>query len=108
MKAAVVAGRRGRTLWADALRPGRMRDATAVRNEAVDACFQRFPDVEVLLDDGYLGLSRHHRGQAHRPENHGREHCPAESSDGNATGTNTPPTASPSNTPSPTTSPGGN
>ncbi|MFK4548203.1 hypothetical protein RKD29_007799 [Streptomyces tendae] len=26
-----------------------------------------FPDVEVLLDDGYLGLSRDHRGQAITP-----------------------------------------
>ncbi len=64
MKATVIADRRGRTLWTDALRPGRMHDATAARNEGIASCFQHFPDVEVLLDDGYLGLSRDHRGQA--------------------------------------------
>lgn len=53
MKATVIADRQGRTLWSDALRPGRMHDATATRNEGIGVCFQHFPDVEVLLDDGY-------------------------------------------------------
>lgn len=44
-----------------------MHDATAARNEGIAVCFQHFPDVEVLLDDGYLGLSRDHRGQAITP-----------------------------------------
>ncbi|WP_405968877.1 transposase (plasmid) [Streptomyces sp. NBC_00015] len=64
MKATVIADDQGRTLWTDALRPGRMHDATAARNEGIAICFQHFPDVEVLLDDGYLSLSRDHRGQA--------------------------------------------
>lgn len=67
MKATVIADWRGRTLWTDALRPGRMHDATAARNEGIAVCFRHFPDVEVLLDDGYLGLSRDHRGQAITP-----------------------------------------
>ncbi|GGR65764.1 transposase [Streptomyces aurantiogriseus] len=67
MKATVIADWRGRTLWTDTLRPGRMHDATAARNEGIAVCFQYFPDVEVLLDDGYLGLSRGHRGQAITP-----------------------------------------
>lgn len=67
MKATVIADWRGRTLWSDALRPGRMHDATAARNEGIAICFQHFPDVEVLLDDGYLGLSRDHRGQPITP-----------------------------------------
>lgn len=67
MKATVIADWRGRTLWTDTLRPGRMHDATAARTEGIAVCFQRFPDVEVLLDDGYLGLSRDHRGQAITP-----------------------------------------
>lgn len=67
------------TLWIDALRPGRTHDATAARNEGVAICFRHVPDVEVLLDDGYLGLSRDHRGQAITPpRNPDREHCPAE------------------------------
>lgn len=67
MKATVVADYQGRTLWTDALRPGRMHDATAARTEGIDICFRQFPDVEVLLDDGYLGLRRDHPGQALTP-----------------------------------------
>ncbi|MEV6477997.1 transposase family protein [Streptomyces sp. NPDC051657] len=67
MKATVIADRRGRTVWADTLRPGRMHDVTATRNEDIAVCFQYFSDVEVLLDDGYLSLSRGHRGQAITP-----------------------------------------
>lgn len=67
MKATVVADRQGRPLWADALRPGRMHDATAARNEGIAVCFQHFPGVEVLLDDGYLGLRRDHPGKAITP-----------------------------------------
>ncbi len=67
MKATVIADDQGRTLWTDALRPGRMHDATAARNEGIAICFQHFPEVEVLLDDDYLGLSRDHRGQAITP-----------------------------------------
>ncbi|WP_385625546.1 transposase (plasmid) [Streptomyces sp. P8-A8] len=67
MKATIVADHQGRTLWTDALRPGRMHDATAARNEGIGTCFRHFPDVEVLLDDGYLGLRRDHPGQAVTP-----------------------------------------
>lgn len=64
MKATVIADWRGRTLWTDTLRPGRMHDATAARNnKGIAVCFQHFPDVKVLLDDGCLGLSRNHRGR---------------------------------------------
>ncbi|WSU86913.1 hypothetical protein OG215_38545 (plasmid) [Streptomyces globisporus] len=44
-----------------------MHDATAARNEGTAICSQHFPDVEVLRDNGYLGLSRDHRGQAITP-----------------------------------------
>ncbi|MEU4283576.1 transposase family protein [Nocardiopsis dassonvillei] len=67
MKATIVADHRGRTLWTDSLRPGRMHDATAVRTEGIDSCFRYFPEVEVLLDDGYLGLRRDHPGRAITP-----------------------------------------
>ncbi|WP_372412118.1 transposase family protein [Streptomyces luteireticuli] len=52
---------------ADALRPGRMHDATAACSEGTADYFQHFPDAEVLLDDGYLGLRRDHPGQAITP-----------------------------------------
>ncbi|WP_190160985.1 transposase family protein [Streptomyces litmocidini] len=67
MKATVIADSQGRTLWTDALRPGRMHDATAACNEGIGTCFQHFPDVEVLLDDGCPGLRRDHPGQAVTP-----------------------------------------
>lgn len=67
MKATVVADSQGHTLWTDALRPGRTHDATAARNEGIGVCVQHFPGVEVLLDDGCLGLRRDHPAQAITP-----------------------------------------
>ncbi|GGV59369.1 transposase [Streptomyces spectabilis] len=67
MKATVVADGRGRTLWTDTLRPGRMHDVTAARAGGIASCFEHFARVEVLLDDGYLGLGRDHPGQAVTP-----------------------------------------
>ncbi|MFD3939911.1 transposase family protein [Streptomyces sp. NPDC058611] len=78
MKATVIADHQGRTLWVDALRPGRMHDATAARNEGIGICFQHYPDVEVLLDDGYLGLRRDHPGQAVTPPTKGNKISPPE------------------------------
>ncbi|ROQ32033.1 DDE superfamily endonuclease [Streptomyces sp. PanSC19] len=63
VKATVIADHQSRTLWTDALRPGRMHDATAACNEGIGICFQHFPDMEVLLDDGCPGLRRDHPGQ---------------------------------------------
>lgn len=67
MKATVIADHRGRTLWADGLRPGRMHAVTAARAAGITGCFRPFDLVEILLDDGYLGLSRDHPGQAVTP-----------------------------------------
>ncbi|MCX4650906.1 transposase [Streptomyces microflavus] len=78
MKATVIADHQGRTLWTDTLRPGRMHDATAARNEGIGTCFQHLPDVEVLLDDGYLGLRRDHPGQAVTPPRKGNKISPPE------------------------------
>ncbi|MEL5958967.1 transposase family protein [Streptomyces sp. CLV115] len=78
MKATVVADHQGRTLWTDALRPGRMHDATAARNEGIGTCFRHFRDVEVLLDDGYPGLRRDHPGQAVTPPRKGNKISPPE------------------------------
>ncbi len=35
--------------------------------EGIDQLFRRFPQVHVLLDDGYLGLRRDHPGKAQTP-----------------------------------------
>ncbi|GAA3503273.1 hypothetical protein GCM10019016_103830 [Streptomyces prasinosporus] len=63
----MIADRRGRTVWIDARRPGRMHDATAARNEGVAVCLQHIPDIEVFLDDGCLNGGRDLRGQAITP-----------------------------------------
>ncbi|MFJ2900544.1 transposase family protein [Streptomyces sp. NPDC087218] len=78
MKATVIGDHQGRTLWTDALQPGRMHDATAARNEGISTCFQHFPDVEVLLDDGCPRLRRAHPGQAVTPPGKGSKISPPE------------------------------
>ncbi len=80
MKATVIADHQGRTLWADGLRPGRMHNATAARTAGIAGCFHHFDLVEVLLDDGYLGLSRDHPGQAVTPPRKPRARSPARQS----------------------------
>ncbi|MFF9490738.1 transposase family protein [Streptomyces sp. NPDC014676] len=67
MKATVIADHQGRTLWTDALRPGRIHDATAARTAGIGRCFDHFDLVQVLLDNGYPGLGRDHRGKALTP-----------------------------------------
>ncbi|MEU2132267.1 transposase family protein [Streptomyces sp. NPDC018352] len=78
MRATVVAGHQGCTLWTDVLRPGRMHDATAARNEGIGTCFRHLSDVEILLDDGCLGLRRDHPGQAVTPPRKGNKISPPE------------------------------
>ncbi|ALC19223.1 transposase family protein [Streptomyces pristinaespiralis] len=78
MKATVIADAQGRTFWTDALRPRRMHDATVARNEGIDTCFRHFADVEILLDDGNLGLRRDHPGQAVTPPRKGNKISPPE------------------------------
>ncbi|GHA65874.1 hypothetical protein GCM10010372_77000 [Streptomyces tauricus] len=40
---------------------------TAARAAGIAGCLRHFDLVEILLDDGYLGLSRDHPGQAVTP-----------------------------------------
>ncbi|MFJ4895745.1 transposase family protein [Streptomyces sp. NPDC088788] len=68
MKATFIADHRGRTLWTDALRPGRMHNANAARNKGIDICFKHFPKARVLLDDGSRAPSRSPRPSRHPAE----------------------------------------
>ncbi|GAA0699737.1 hypothetical protein GCM10010193_63110 [Kitasatospora atroaurantiaca] len=107
MKATVVADGKGRTLWTGNLRPGPMHDATAIRGEGIDDLFRQFPRVQVLLDDGHLGLRRDHPGRAVTPPRKPNKIAAPEVHEAREQArTSTPPSALPSSTPSPTTSVG--
>jgi hypothetical protein len=67
IKTTIAADHNGATLWCGATRPGRMHDITTVRVEGVEALLDAYPDVTVLVDAGYQGLARDHRGQVHAP-----------------------------------------
>jgi hypothetical protein len=63
IKTTVISDAQGRTLWAGAIRPGRMHDQTAIRVEGIDALLHAHPKVKILVDAGYRGLRRDHKGQ---------------------------------------------
>jgi hypothetical protein len=63
IKTTVISDSVGRTLWAGAVRPGRMHDQTAIKIEGIDALLQAYPKVKILTDAGYRGLRRDHKGQ---------------------------------------------
>ncbi|WP_438696050.1 hypothetical protein [Streptomyces alkaliphilus] len=52
-----------RLLVQDGQVPHRIDDATGAGDEGIAVCFQHFPDVEVLLEDGCHGPGRDHRGR---------------------------------------------
>ena len=66
-KATVVTDEAGRTLWAGAVRPGRMHDQTAVRTEGIADLFTQFPQVKAKVDAGYRGLAKEFPGQVQAP-----------------------------------------
>ncbi|MBA3487977.1 MAG: transposase [Longispora sp.] len=63
IKTTVINDSGGRTLWAGAIRPGRMHDQTATQVEGIDALLPVYPTVRILADAGYRGLRRDHKGQ---------------------------------------------
>ena len=67
IKTTIAADHHGATLWCGATRPGRMHDQTAARIEGIDALLNAYPDVKLLVDAGYQGLARDHRGQVTAP-----------------------------------------
>ncbi|SHN35549.1 DDE superfamily endonuclease [Streptomyces yunnanensis] len=48
----------GRTLWAGAIRPGRMHDQTAVKSEGIGDLLVQYPTVKAQVDAGYRGLAK--------------------------------------------------
>ncbi len=68
----------GRTLWAGAVRPGRMHDQTAVKTEGIEELLRRHPTVTAMVDSGYQGLAKAFPDQVHAPPPKPSKNAPAE------------------------------
>jgi len=53
----VVSHGQGRTLWAGAVRPGRMHHQSTVKTEGIAGLLTQRPGVKVRVDAGYQGLA---------------------------------------------------
>jgi hypothetical protein len=78
IKATTICDRRGRTLWAGAVRPGRMHDQSAVKTEGIQELFQQHPTVKAKVDAGYRGLAKAFPDQVHAPPPKPSKDAPAE------------------------------
>ena len=67
IKVSTVCDGRGRTLWAGAVRPGRMHDQTAIKTEGIEELLRRHDDVHATVDAGYRGLAKAFGGRVHPP-----------------------------------------
>nr|WP_238426658.1 transposase [Streptomyces adustus] len=67
IKTTTLSDGQGRTLFSGALRPGRMHDQTAVRNEGIAEQFHQHPGVKAAVDRGYRGLASEFPGQVSAP-----------------------------------------
>lgn len=106
MKATVIAESQGRTLRTDALRPGRMHDATAAHTAGIGRCFDHFDQRYSATTATSASAPTIGEGPSLNHANCGRER--PSSNCVNATGTSIPCNGSPSNIPSPATNAGNN
>jgi DDE superfamily endonuclease/Helix-turn-helix of DDE superfamily endonuclease len=67
IKTTTISDGRGRTLWAGAVRPGRMHDQTAVKTEGIEDLLRQHPTVTATVDSGYQGLAKAFGEQVHAP-----------------------------------------
>ena len=58
IKTTTISDGQGRTLWAGAVRPGRMHDQTAVTTEGIKELLRHYPTVTARVDTGYRGLAK--------------------------------------------------
>ena len=58
IKTTAISDGPGRTLWAGAVRSGRMHDQTAVKTEGVEDLLHQHPTVRVRVDTGYRGPAK--------------------------------------------------
>ncbi|MFD4144215.1 transposase family protein [Streptomyces sp. NPDC058572] len=66
-KATVITDEAGRTLWAGAVRPGRMHDQTAVKTEGIQDLLEQYPQVKAKADAGYRGPAKLFPDQVQAP-----------------------------------------
>jgi hypothetical protein len=78
IKTTTVCDGHGRTLWAGAVRPGRMHDQTAVKTEGIQDLLRQQPTVTATVDSGYRGLAKAFPDQVHAPLPKPSKHAPAE------------------------------
>jgi DDE superfamily endonuclease len=78
IKTTTISDGRGRTLWAGAVRPGRMHDQTAVRSDGIEDLFRQHPTVRAKVDAGYRGLAKTFPDQVHAPPRTPGKHTPPE------------------------------
>jgi DDE superfamily endonuclease/Helix-turn-helix of DDE superfamily endonuclease len=77
-KPTVCSDEAGRTLWAGAVRPGRMHDQTAAKTEGVGDLLSQHPKVKVRVDEGYRGLAKALPEQVTAPPRKPPKNAPAE------------------------------
>ena len=78
VKPTVCSDGAGRTLWAGAVRPGRMHDQTAVKAEGICDLLAQHPAVKLRVDEGYRGLANVFPEQVCAPPRKPPKHAPAE------------------------------
>jgi hypothetical protein len=78
IKTTTISDRHGRTLWAGAVRPGRMHDQTAVKTEGIQDLLRQHPTVQAMVDSGYQGLAKAFPDQVHAPPPKPSKDAPAE------------------------------
>jgi DDE superfamily endonuclease/Helix-turn-helix of DDE superfamily endonuclease len=78
IKTTTVSDGCGRTLWAGAVRPGRMHDQTAVRTDGIEDLFAQHPTVKAKVDAGYRGLAKTFTDQVQAPPAKPRKDAQAE------------------------------
>jgi len=78
IKATTICDGPSRTLWAGAVRPGRMHDQTAVKTEGIQELFRQHPTVTANVDAGYRGLAKAFPDQVCAPPPKPNKDAPAE------------------------------
>ena len=78
IKTTTVSDGQGRTLWAGAVRPGRMHDQTAAKTEGIQDLLRQHPMVRATVDAGYQGLAKAFPDQVHAPPPKPSKNAPAE------------------------------